>query len=174
MPMLLVGLQRAGRLNGAVNVEHYHDFGKLLFAFTVFWAYIAFSQYMLIWYANLPEETLWFLKRQSNGWQWIGLGLFFGHFLLPFLVLISRFVKRRPALLALFGIWMVAMHWMDLYWLAIPEFSPDGPVLGPVDVLCFLGLGGLFLAGVAFWLRRHPLLPEGDPRLAESLAFENA
>jgi hypothetical protein len=172
-PVALVALQRAGRLRHAVSVEHYHDLGKLLFAFIVFWAYIAFSQYMLIWYGNLPEETGWFLKRQSGGWAWVSLALLFGHFVIPFLALLSRFVKRRPMLLAGAGVWMLAMHWLDLYWLVMPEFSPDAVLLGPVDVLCLVGLLGLFAGSTVLWLRRHPLLPERDPRLSESLAFEN-
>ena len=174
LPLLLMWLQGAGRVPNAVTVEHYHDLGKLLFAFIVFWAYIAYSQYMLIWYGNLPEETGWFLKRQSNGWEWVSLLLLFGHFLLPFLLLISRHVKRRPALLGIAALWMLAMHYVDLFWLAVPEFSPDAVRFGPVDLLALLGLGGLFVAGVALWLRRVPVIPEGDPRLAESMAFENA
>ncbi len=172
-PVALVALQRAGRLRHAVSVEHYHDLGKLLFAFIVFWAYIAFSQYMLIWYGNLPEETEWFLKRQSGGWSWVSLALLFGHFVIPFLALLSRFVKRRPMLLAGAGVWMLAMHWLDLYWLVMPEFSPEAVLFGPVDVLCLVGLLGLYAGGTVLWLRRHPLLPERDPRLSESLAFEN-
>ena len=87
---------RAGRLPASITVEHYHDLGKLLFAFIVFWAYIAFSQYMLIWYANIPEETGWFLKRQTGAGSGVSLALLFGHFVLPFLVLLPRYVKRRP------------------------------------------------------------------------------
>jgi hypothetical protein len=174
MPIVMVWLQSTGRLRHAVTREHYHDFGKLLFAFTVFWAYIAFSQYMLIWYAHLPEETGWFLKRQTGAWAWVSLGLLFGHFVVPFLVLISRLFKRRPLLLALAGVWMIVMHWIDMYWLAGPEFSPTGPHVGVVDVLVFFGMGGLFFLVWALRLRRHPLVPERDPRLAESLAFENA
>jgi hypothetical protein len=168
-----VGLQRAGLLRRAVTTEHYHDLGKMLFAFVVFWAYIAFSQYMLIWYANLPEETGWFLKRQSGDWLAVSIALLVGHFIIPFLVLISRFLKRRPALLVIPAAWMVLMHWLDLYWLAMPELSREGAPFGVMDVLCFVGLGGLFLMGLVLWLRRHSLVPEKDPRLGESLAFEN-
>ncbi len=173
MPLILVFLQRSGRLGRAVTIEHYHDLGKMLFAFTVFWAYIAFSQYMLIWYGNMPEETGWFLKRQTGDWVWVSLALLFGHFVIPFFALVSRYPKRRPALLAVAGVWMAVMHWVDLYWLAMPELSA-GPSFGLVDVLAFVGVGGVFTLGVVLRLRRHPLVPEGDPRLAESLAFENA
>ena len=174
MPKILVALQTQGLLKNAVTVEHYHDFGKLLFGFVVFWAYIAFSQYMLIWYANVPEETEWFLKRQTGEWTTVSLILIFGHFLIPFLLLVSRFVKRRPMLLAITGGFVAAMCWVDIYWLVIPEFSPGVARFGLLDVLCFLGMSGLFSAALVLRLRRVSLVPEKDPRLAESLAFENA
>jgi len=103
MPKILYALQMRGVLPNAITVEHYHDFGKLLFGFNVFWAYIAFSQYMLIWYANIPEETEWFLKRQTGEWANVSLILIFGHFVLPFVLLVSRAIKRRPILLAITG-----------------------------------------------------------------------
>jgi hypothetical protein len=171
--LIAVWLQARGRLAFTVTVEHYHDLGKLLFAFVVFWAYIAFSQYMLIWYANLPEETGWYLRRQSGGWAGLGLALLFGHFLLPFVALLPRYLKRRPQLLAVAAGWLLLMHWLDLNWLVMPEFSATLR-LGVVDLLCLVGLGGLYLAGLARALGRHALLPERDPRLGESLAFENA
>lgn len=174
MPKILVGLQLKGVLPSVVTPEHYHDLGKMLFAFVVFWAYIAFSQYMLIWYGNIPEETGWYLKRQTGDWAWVSLVLLFGHFIIPFLVLISRFVKRRPVLLALTGVYMVVMTWIDIYWLVIPEFSPGVARFGLIDVLCFLGLTGVYSVGLAFGLRRHSLIPEQDPRLRESLMFRNA
>jgi hypothetical protein len=167
-------LQGAGFLRNAVTVEHYHDLGKLLFGFVVFWAYIGFSQYMLIWYANIPEETRWLAHRQENGWGWVGLLLLFGHFLLPFAALISRGPKRRPGILAAAAVWMLAMHWADVYWLVMPAGSPASPVPHLVDLTLLVGLGSLFLAGAAFALRGRSLVPERDPRLEESLAFENA
>ena len=174
MPKILYGLQTRGILKNAVTVEHYHDFGKLLFGFTVFWAYIAFSQYMLIWYGNLPEETEWFLKRQTGEWTTVSLILIFGHFVVPFLLLVSRFIKRRPLLLALTGGYVALMCWVDIYWLAIPEFSPGVARFGLLDVLCFLGMSGVFSAVVLFRLSRHSVIAEKDPRLEESLVFENA
>jgi len=174
MPKILVGLQRKGVLSRSVTVEHFHDLGKLLFAFVVFWAYIAFSQYMLIWYGNIPEETQWYLKRQIGDWAWVSLALLVGHFVIPFLVLISRAVKRRPRLLAATGIYMVVMTWLDLYWLVVPEFSPGVARFGLIDVLCFLGVAGLYTLALALRLKRHSLIAEGDPRLQESLAFHTA
>lgn len=174
MPKILFGLQLKGILPNAVTVEHYHDFGKLLFGFVVFWAYIAFSQYMLIWYGNIPEETMWFLKRQTGDWTVVSLLLIFGHFVLPFLLLVSRVIKRRPALLAATGAYVAVMCWIGIYWLVIPEFSPAVARFGLLDVLCFLGMSGLFSAAVILRLGRHSVIAEKDPRLEESLAFENA
>jgi hypothetical protein len=174
MPKILYAMQMRGILKNAVTVEHYHDFGKLLFAFIVFWAYIAFSQYMLIWYGNLPEETQWFLKRQTGGWAVVSLLLIFGHFLVPFLLLVSRAIKRRPLLLALTGGYVAVMCWIDIYWLVVPEFSPGVARFGLLDILCFLGINGVYSAAIVLRLGRHSVVAEKDPRLEESLAFENA
>jgi hypothetical protein len=172
--ILVFGLQRAGFLRSAISVEHYHDLGKLLFGFVIFWAYIAFSQYMLIWYANIPEETEWLARRQMNGWGWVGLLLVFGHFVVPFVALLSRTPKRRPRLLAVAAVWMLAMHWVDIFWVVAPAGSPARPWPHPVDITLLVALGSWFLAGAAFAVRRRSLVPERDPRLAESLTFENA
>jgi len=167
-------LQGGGLLRHLITTEHYHDLGKLMFAFTVFWAYIAFSQYMLYWYANIPEETGWFLRRQSGGWGWVGLVLIFGHFLLPFALLLSRTPKRRPAVLAAVAVWILAMHWVDLHWLVMPELRPTAPAPTLLELLLLVGVGGIWLAGVVHVMGRQSLVPERDPRLPESLSFENA
>jgi hypothetical protein len=172
--ILAFGLQRAGFLRSAISIEHYHDLGKLLFGFVIFWAYIAFSQYMLIWYANIPEETEWLARRQMNGWGWVGLLLVFGHFVVPFVVLLSRTPKRRPRLLAAAAVWMLVMHWVDLFWVVAPAGSPARPLPHLVDLTLLIALGAWFLAAAAFAVRRLSLVPERDPRLAESLTFENA
>lgn len=174
MPKILYALQMRGVLKNAVTVEHYHDIGKLMFAFIVFWAYIAFSQYMLIWYGNLPEETGWFLKRQTGGWATVSLVLIFGHFVVPFLLLVSRMIKRRPLFLALTGGYVALMCWIDIYWLVIPEFSPGVARFGLLDLFCLLGINGVYSAVALFRLSRHSVVAEKDPRLEESLAFENA
>ncbi len=173
LPIVAAFLQGAGRLVHVVTREHYHDMGKLVFAFTVFWTYIAFSQYMLIWYANLPEETGWFLRRQTGEWTNFSWFLLVGHFAIPFLALVSRIPKRRPAALALAAAWVLFMHWIDLYYLVMPHTSEGKIPFGILDLTCFAGVGGLFVAALAIQLRRAALIPERDPRLAESLAFEN-
>ena len=167
-------LQRGGFLRRSITIEHHHDLGKLVFAFVVFWAYIAFSQYMLYWYGNIPAETGWFLRRQEHGWGWVGMVLIVGQFALPFLALISRAPKRRPRQLAAIAAWVVLMHWVDVYWLVVPEVSPGSPLPSVLDVLLSLGLTALTASMVLYRMREHALLPEGDPRLAESQGFENA
>jgi hypothetical protein len=136
---------------------------------------------MLIWYAHIPEETGWYHRRMTGQWAVLSLVLLFGHFIIPFFGLISRYPKRRVALLMPWGIWILVMHWLDLYWLAMPEYGwgVEGAAEGVVgfsflDLTVFIGLGGLFVAGTIQWLREYSLVPERDPRIQESLFFENA
>lgn len=173
LPLLTFLLQRSGRLTGVVTLEHYHDMGKLIFAFTVFWTYIAFCQYMLYWYANIPEETIWFAKRQTGEWTSFSWFLLIGRFFAPFLLLISRAPKRRPAVLVVFATWTLFMHWIDMYYVVMPHASPGIVPWSLLDVTSFLGVGGLFVAVLARRFGANSLIPRKDPRLAESLAFEN-
>lgn len=114
-----------GLLEREVTHEHYHDMGKLVFGFVVFWAYIAFSQYMLIWYGDLPEETQWFMDRFTNGWRPMSWALLIFHFVLPFLLLITRQAKRVLPFLAFMCGWVLVMHWIDLFWLAMPTIMAE-------------------------------------------------
>ncbi len=173
MTLVTMGLQNTGRLTHIVSGEHFHDYGKLMFAFTFFWAYIAFSQYMLYWYANIPEETAWFLLRSRNGWGWVGLATVFVTFVLPFAGLISRFAKRNRPILAFWAFWLIAAQWLNLYWVVMPEFS-ESFVFSPMDVTAFVGIGGVWLAVVTRLAMGASLVPVRDPRLGESLRFENA
>jgi hypothetical protein len=185
-------LDAAGALHGVISREHYQDMGKLLWAFgVVFWAYIGFSQYMLIWYANIPEETMWFLPRSVGAFGWLSLALLFGHFVIPFLAFISKWPKRMPGVLTLGAVWMLAMAWVDLYWLIMPvipheavsvktfsEFRDrygDAPLnlVHPLHLVLLMGMLGLFGFFTLGAMRRLPLVCERDPRLAESLRFEN-
>jgi len=187
-----VRLQKSGHLVGCINANHYQDLGKLLFAFgMVFWAYIGFSQYMLIWYANIPEETGWFLARQLGDWKWLSAALLFGHFVVPFVGLISRWPKRNPRILAAFAVWMLAMAWLDTYWLVMPHVPADlasfstyaevaekyagetTHLSSPINYLVLVGMLGVFVAMTIRTLRANPLVCERDPRLAQSLRFEN-
>jgi len=171
--VLSAAIARAGGMRGVVTVEHFHDLGKLMFAFTVFWAYIAFAQFFLIWYANIPEETVWYLRRLDSGWLPVSILLAVGHFVVPFFFLMPRTIKRRTPLLVGGAVWMLAIHLIDLYWLVMPTLHEDGPHVGLLDLTTLLGVLGLFFATVGWLVTRQPLVPLRDPRLPESLSFEN-
>jgi len=153
--------------------EHCHIIGKLMLAFTMFWAYIAYSQYMLIWYGNLPEETSYFRLRATGAWPALGLLLVTGHFFVPFLLLLSRAVKRSPRLLCAIGLWILLMHLLDLYLIVMPVLHPAGFAPHWLDLLSLIAigstLGAIFLA---VWHTSAPY-PIRDPRLARSLALKN-
>jgi len=173
LTLVTMGLQNSGRLTRIVTPEHFHDYGKLMFAFTFFWGYIAFSQYMLYWYANVPEETAWFLLRSQNGWGTVGLITLFCTFMAPFAGLISRFAKRNRKILAFWAVWIIVAQWVNLYWVVMPEFS-EHFTISFMDLTAFLGIGGIWLAGVTRLAAGHSLVPVQDPRIGESLRFENA
>ncbi|RMF08350.1 MAG: hypothetical protein D6762_05810 [Candidatus Neomarinimicrobiota bacterium] len=172
--LLNLALRSGPAWGDVVTVEHYHDLGKLLFAFTVFWGYIGGSQYFFIWYTNIPEETVWYLHRWEHGWKWVTLLLIVGHFVIPFLTLIFRASKRNLRVLLVMALWMIAMQWVDLYWLIVPTFHPHAPHLSWMDGAAFLGIGGIFLG--IFWrtFTTHPLVPVGDPKLKDSIEFTNS
>lgn len=189
-----------GYLQGAISTEHYHDLGKFLFTFMVFWTYTNFSQYMLIWYANLPEETRWFADRAEGGWGSIGTLLILGHFLIPFAFLMSRHVKRSPVGLSVGAIFLLIIHCFDMQFLILPTMGHGGgehaaagaehaPLTGFAgftagfgeylhhadwaDFGCFVGMLSIVAGLVLFNIRRTNLVPVRDPRLAESLHFQN-
>jgi hypothetical protein len=174
LSVLAVAMRGAGLLDTVITAEHLHDIGKLLFAFTSFWAYIAFSQFFLVWYANLPEETIWFKARLEGSWKAVSIFLIVGHFVAPFFYLMGRAVKRKGWTLATGGAWLLAMHFVDLYWQVMPTLHPAGVRLSILDVATFLAVGGCFVAAGGWLMRRQALVPLRDPRLAESIAFENA
>jgi hypothetical protein len=177
LALLCIGLQKAGMLRDAITVEHRHDIGKLLFAFVFFWGYIAFSQFMLIWYANLPEETVFFQQRAESGWYAVSMLLLFGHFLIPFVGLISRHPKRCKVGLSVFAVLMLVMHWVDLYWLVLPNYSvkfkTEHLPLHLLDLLTFAGVACLFAGNWIRLARRSSLVAHNDPQIAQSLAFQN-
>jgi hypothetical protein len=174
LSVVSVALRRAGLLDTVINAEHLHDVGKFLFAFTAFWAYIAFSQFFLMWYGNLPEETIWFKVRMDGSWMKVSILLLAGHFVAPFFYLMGRDVKRNGTTLALGGLWLLAMHFVDLYWQVMPTFHPEGISPSILDIAALMTVGGCFVGAAAWLLRRQALVPLRDPRIDESLAFENA
>lgn len=172
LAIVATALRRSGLVPG-LGAEHFHDLGKLIFTFTVFWAYIGFSQYFLIWYGNIPEETIWYRVRLEGSWRIVSIALAVGHFALPFFFLLPRAIKRHSATLFAAAVWLLLMHFVDVYWLVIPSVGGLRVRPGIVDVAALLAAGGAFLAVFGWLLVRQPLVPLGDPRLAESLAFEN-
>ena len=180
-------LQSKGHLQKVTNGEHYHIMGKLLFAFTVFWAYISFSQYFLIWYAGITEETSYFLIRNTGHWNTAMIVLVFGHFVVPFVVLLQAWLKRNPRALSIVAIYTLGMHVLDHYLIAIPErgvslgnidpaygeirVSIPGAFLG--DILAFVTIGAAFLFFLLRALGQHSLYPNRDPRLLESANLSN-
>lgn len=170
---ICLALRSAGYLTNSIREEHYHDLGKWLFALTVFWAYIAFSQYMLIWYGNLPEETVWFQRRLAGSWSLWRPFLIFGHFFVPFFVLMPRSSKRNLKLLGFFAGWMLFMHYCDLYWQVMPVLHGQGFTPNWMDPVAWVAIGSAY--ALVFWsgLKQKPLVPVGDPRLEQCLAFHN-
>jgi hypothetical protein len=180
-------LQSRGAIRDEVTVEHYHDLGKFINGFTLFWVYIAFSQFMLIWYGNIPEETEWFFLRQGGVWEggfwdigfWgkIGFVLIFLHWMLPFLGLMSRHVRRNPKLVFGWALYLLLMHFIDIYWIVMPEARMDyGGVVGLLTTLLLTaGMIGLYCGGLLWYASANQVkvLAVRDPRLPESLAFEN-
>jgi len=173
LALAVIAARRAGLLVEVVSAEHQHDIAKLLFTFVAFWAYMAFSQYLLIWYANLPEETVFFAHRSVGTWRIASAALVLGHFVVPFFYLLPRTLKRNPTALAAGAIWLLAMHLLDLYWLVMPNLHPAGMAPSLLDATALIGGCGVFLAAFGGALRRRALVPLRDPRLPESLTFEN-
>lgn len=166
-------LRKLGYLSQTITVEHYHDLGKLIYGFNIFWTYIGFSQYFLIWYANIPEETMWYLDRWQGDWKCVSLILFFGHFVIPFIVFMSHHVKRNLVAHACVALWLLAMHWVDIFWMVVPNGGHEKIHIGWVEPASLLGIGGILLFLLLGKLKKNSLVPKGDPRLVESLNFEN-
>jgi len=171
LALTVVLLRRQGALRGIVNKAHYHDLGKYMFAFSVFWMYIAFSQFMLIWYANLPEEIEWFIPRTYTGWGGIGIALMVLKFGIPFFALLHQKAKESDAMLLTVAGCILIGQWIDLYWLILPAFSPERVVLGWPELGVSLGFLGLFGWTVLGFLARHPVAAHGDPFFENSVRF---
>jgi hypothetical protein len=171
LTLIVILLQRSGHLRGVVGAAHLHDLGKLLLTFTTFWAYIWLSQYLLIWYGDLPEEVTYYARRTAGPWTAPFLLNLVVNWAVPFLVLLPRAAKRSPQVLAGVCVLLLFGHWLDLYMLIMPE-TLAAPALGPLEVLLPAGYAGLFAYLTARALAQAPLVPLGDPRLEESLRHE--
>jgi hypothetical protein len=175
----VVLLGRSEPMSRIVAPAHLHDVGKLLLAFVMLWAYFSFSQFLIIWSANLPEEVPWYLRRMGGGWQYVGLGLIFLHFLLPFVLLLSRDLKRHGRTLMGVAIVIILARFIDLFWqIGPPEHgSAEGAYAGApamlhlhwMDAVVPIALGGIWVALFLWQLQTRALLPLGEPYLAEAL-----
>lgn len=172
--LVCLGFRRAGILTNAINTEHYHDLGKWMFALTAFYTYIAFAQYMLIWYANIPAETQFFRLRAHGEWLYISLALPFLRFFIPFFILLCRPAKRSLTVIGLVAAYSIVMEYLDIYWVVMPVHYLEAPQIHWLD---FATLGvTVSICGLQFWnrFRRHKMVPVGDLRFQQSLHFENA
>jgi uncharacterized membrane protein YidH (DUF202 family) len=170
--LVITALRAAGYLQQVVTVEHYHIMGNLMLAFTIFWAYIAFSQYMLIWYSNIPEETIYFLRRNTASWWYLSQFLVVGHFFVPFLFLLFNRGKRTPSFLCGMAIWLLLMHLLDMYVVVLPPLHVTGVRPNPLDFFSLLAIGCTLAAVFLKRLGDSALYPLRDPRLAKSIALK--
>lgn len=167
--LFLIYIKRQGFVQGYYNTEHIHDVAKYLKGFTIFWAYIAFSQFMLIWYANIPEETEFYLMRAQNGWMLITVALLVFKFIVPFLALLPREWKRNEGHLSLVCVLILVMQYLDIHWLVYPNFNENHFTLGFYEIAMLAGFMGLFLLTLMRFFQKNSLVAVKDPRLHEAL-----
>jgi hypothetical protein len=172
---LLILLSKASPLREYVTPQHIHDLGNMMFAFMVLWAYLSFSQFIIIWSGNLPEEIPWYLRRLRSGWGWVALTIVVFHFAVPFVLLLLRGVKRRTDRLLRVALTMIVIRLVDVYWITEPAFYGQHLRIHWIDFAMPLAIGGLWLAVFFGQLKARPLVPTGDPRLKgaprETVAF---
>ena len=164
----------SGPLAVVANADTLHDLGKLMLAFIMVWAYFSYSQFLIIWSGNLPEEIPWYLRRYHGVWQAVGLFLVLFHFVVPFLILLSRGVKRQAKTVGMVALWILAVRVVDVFWLVRPEFPQTGFALHWLDLALPIGLGGVWLGVFAQQLKTRPLLPLGEPEVRQILAEAGA
>ena len=171
--LVITALRQAGYLKEVVTVEHYHIMGKWMLAFCVFWAYIGFGQYMLIWYANMPEETQFFLTRNTQSWWALSMLLVIGRFFVPFAILLLRSIKKHPHQLSILAAWMLLMQMLDMYLVVLPALHGTGVHISIWDLLSLIAIGATLAFIYLRLLPRSSLFPVRDPRLVESLTTVN-
>jgi hypothetical protein len=167
--LLIMHLRNSGFVKGYITHEHQHDIVKYMKAFTIFWAYIAFSQFMLIWYANIPEETEYYIMRSQNGWLMVSIMLLIFRFIVPFLVLLPRGAKRDDKVVTMVSILVLVMQYVDIYWMVYPNFNDGVAQFGLLEIGVFAGFAGLFMFLVFNFFTKNSLVPVKDPRLNEAL-----
>jgi hypothetical protein len=171
--LLTAFLQRAGMLT-RVNRSHYYALGRLMLAFTIFWAYTAYFQLFLIWITNKPQEVLFYTMRSTPVWLPFSVTMAVLKFVLPFFVLLSYHVKQSPKTLAPIAAWVLVAHWVDMQWLVMPAVRPAGPMIHWTDVAAAVCLGGAAVAYGAFRLRGQSIIPKNDPSLESAFRYESA
>jgi hypothetical protein len=167
--IVLVLLSYRRPMSLVLTARHLHDLGKLLLALVMVWAYFSFSQFLIIWAGNLPDEIPWYLERLRGGWEFVGLLLIVGHFALPFALLLSRDLKRNFKLLAGIAVFILLMRFIDLYWLVAPDFRKGAFGVSWMDFTAPVALGGIWLAYFLIQLEKQPLMPLNAPHLQEAL-----
>ncbi|MFZ6032523.1 MAG: quinol:cytochrome C oxidoreductase [Melioribacter sp.] len=167
----IVLLSENGYLVKGISSDNYYSLGALLFAFTNFWAYIAFSQYLLIWYANLPEETIWFLERWEGSWKYVSIGLIFIRFVIPYFGLLSQPSKKDPRRLVVMSFVILIAHYYDLYWMVMPTFAKEGFVFGWIEIGFILLAAGILLTIFSYMANKHNMVAVGDPKLKRGIDF---
>jgi len=156
-----------------VTASQFNDLGNLLLAFVMLWAYLSFSQFIIIWAGNLKNEAPWYMTRAFGGWALVAVFLILLHFAVPFLLLLQRPMKRNLGALSMISGVLIVLSSLDVYWLIMPSFDSDGPHLHATDFLALIGIGGLWV-GTFFWqLRKWPMLPQHDPRFEGALQHEH-
>jgi hypothetical protein len=171
LTLAIILLYEKGYFGNLLRNDHFYNLGALLFAFVNFWAYIAFSQFLLIWYANLPEETFWMIHRWQKGWEIFSFILIFGHFLIPYFSLLSQQSKSNLNRLKFMSIWIIIMHYIDLYWLVMPSLYKD-VTFGWIEVSFIILCTGILLSLFVIRFNRvKNIIPIGDPKLKRSLEF---
>ncbi|MCX6173570.1 MAG: quinol:cytochrome C oxidoreductase [Ignavibacteriales bacterium] len=169
--IFIVLLNERGFFVKGIHTDNYYSLGALIFAFTNFWAYIAFSQFLLIWYANLPEETFWFLARWEGNWKFFSVGLIIVHFLVPYIGLLSQPSKMNPKRLIFMSGWILFAHYYDLYWLVMPNFFKEGIPFSWIELGFPLLIAGLIILVFYYQAKRNNLVPIGDPKLKRGIDF---
>jgi len=165
-------LTKNNTLKNTISEWNFHDCAKLMWGFVIFWSYVSFSQYFLIWYGNIAEETAWYYTRMHHGWERVGMLLIFGHFVLPFCVLLSRHMKRNRLAFGLVAAWMIFMHYVDIYYMAMPNLHHHMH-FSWVDAACFVGIGGVFLAAIMRSSTKDAIVAHRDPQLVASMNYDN-
>ena len=175
--LLTLGWKRAGLVRNEINHEHYHDLGKLMFGFLIFWAYVSFSEFMLIWYAAIPEETVYYHRRWDDpSWRMLSVAVVVLKFIVPFYVTMSRNAKRNNGIIGFAAFWLLAVHLLEMYYWIMPYYQPFQPIQWNgvwLELGCVMATLGIYLTYVLRKMRNHSLIAVGDPRLSRALNFQN-